>query len=331
MQAHSAEPNIPVGAPIFLPNIFITLRAKKSPVKHNLSALFGAIAIGSVGIWVNLIGDAIPIMTVNFLRVAIAAVILAVVGSFFGKGIFKLQKKEVLYYLVIGVLIGSAMSLFNIALHYLTITQTYLLDALFPFFVLVFAGHVLKDGIRASDIIALLLGAVAIAVLNPLTFKSHTGLNIMFVEVILYSLMVVYMKREGMTYTLKGTFWMFFFASLLLLPGPILYGFGNITSALLWVALLGGVTGIGYVCFNYAIVRMKTEGMSIFLLLGTTIFAMLTAVIIFGETLPLNILAGAALLLFSGSFLQWMRGYGHGPLAKIIYYAGESEIKHEAV
>jgi len=276
-----------------------------------------------VGIWINLIGKAVPIMTVNFLRVSLAAVFLAIIGSISSKGLFKIKKKEVLYYAIIGLLIGSAMSLFNTAFHYLTISQAYLLDAIFPFFVLIFGGHVLKEGIRASDIIALLLGAVAIIVLNPMAFQSQTGVSIMFVEIILYALMLIYMKRQGMTYTFKSTFWMFLFASLFLSPAPFIYGFGNISSVWMWVALLGfGATGIGYVCFNHAIVRTKTEGMSITLLLGSTVFAMIIATVFFGEVLPWNMLGGAALLLFSGSFMHWMRGYGHGPLAKIIYYAG---------
>ena len=288
-----------------------------------LIAVLAAIAIGSVGMWINLIGNAVPFMTVNFLRVFIAAVFLGILGLFFRRYLFKISKNEARYYIIIGFLIGAAMSLFNTAFHYLTITQTYVMDAFFPFFILVFGGYVLKDGIRASDLIALIFGAVAIIVLNPITFKTQIGVTIMFLEVVLYSIMVVYMRREGMVQTLKGTFWIFLFASLFLAPFPMIYGFGDAASVWHWLGLLGvGATGFGYICFNYSIMRLKTESMSITLLLGATIFAFLYAVFMFGETLSARFVAGTVILLVGGTFLHYMRGYGRGRLSKIIYYAG---------
>ena len=293
-------------------------------MRRYLIALLGAIAIGSVGIWIKLIGAAVPIMTVNFLRVFLAAVFLLVVGLIFKGKIFKLSTKEVFYYIVMGLLIGAAMSIFNTVFHYLTISETYVLDSIFPFFVLILGGHFLRDGIRMSDVIALMIGALALIILNPMSFSSQTGVGLMFIEVVLYSLMIIYMRRQGVEYTLKTTFWMFLFASLFLLPFPISYGFGSISTVWLWVVLLGfGATGIGYICFNHAVSRIKTEEMSISLILGSTLFAIITAVAFFGDVLSWNMMIGTGLLLFAGTFLLWMRAHGRGKLAKIIYYAGE--------
>jgi drug/metabolite transporter (DMT)-like permease len=219
------------------------------------------------------------------------------------------------------------MSMFNTAFLYLTIPQVYILDALFPFFVLVLGGHFLKDGIRASDIIALILGAIAIAVLNPMGFQTQAGVSLIFVEVVLYALMLVYMRKQGAEYTFKSTFWMFLFASLFLAPFPVIYGFGSLSTSWHWVALLGFGTGLGYICFNYALMRIKSQTMNIMLILGTTIFGFLTAVLVFKEVLATKFLIGSGLLLFAGVFLKYMRGFGKGRLAKIVYYAGSKKAK----
>lgn len=295
-------------------------------MKGIASAVLAALCIGSVGIWVTLIGGSVPVMTVNFLRVFLAAIFLAAAGMILKPGIFKLRKGEIMFYLVTGLLIGSACSLFNTAFHYLSISQTYLLDALFPFFVLIVGGQVLNDGIRLSDLISLTVGAIALFILNPFSFNNQTGVSIMFVEVLLYALMIVYMRKKGESFTLKNTFWFFFFASLFLSPFPFIYGFGSAAQVMPWLGLLGFLaTGLGYICFNYAVNTIKTEAMSISLLLGSTIFAIAAAVIIFKEVLPAKMLVGAALLLLSGTFLLWMRGYGKGKLAKIIYYPNSKE------
>ena len=273
-----------------------------------IAAILAAMGIGSVGIWVKLVGTSVPIFTLGFLRVGIAAACLFLYCLVFDRKVFSVTKKELSDYAVIGLLTGSAMTLFLVALTYLSISQAYVLDAFFPFFTVLLMGHILKNRLQVSDLVSIILGAVAIFIFNlPMGFDSSAGVAIMLVEIILYALMIVYMRKARKTQSLKNTFWFMLFASIWLLPMPFIFGFGQISAVVPWVLSLGVVTALAYACLVYAVSRMWAEEMSIALTAVTTSFAILMSWLLFKEVLTAKFLLGAGIVLFSGVLLNLAR------------------------
>jgi len=273
-----------------------------------LVAILAAMGIGSVGIWVTLVGDSVPIFTLGFLRVGVAAACLFLYCLLFKRDALKVTRDEIGSYAIIGLFTGSAMALFLLALTYISISQAYALDAFFPFFVVLFIGYFLRDRLQVSDVVSLILGAVAIAIFNlPAGFNSSTGVAIMFVEIILYALMVVYMRRARYSYSLKTVLWFMIFAAIWLSPMPFIFGFGQISTTIHWVLGFGLVTALSYAGFMHAVSRLWAEEMTVALTIVTTSFAIFTSWLIFNEAITARFILGAAVVIFSGALLNLAR------------------------
>lgn len=282
-------------------------------LRHYVAAVLAAVFIGSVGILIHTIGGAVPIMTVTFLRLGIGAAFMGGVGLLFDKSLFKIKGRDVMNCAFVGLLIAIAISLFHIAFTYLTVAQVYLMDAMFPFFIILFVVHAFREKIYGSDILALVAGAVGVMIMSPLSFVSTLGTTIMFIKIIVYASELVYLRKGKTSSQFKSTFWYFAFATLFLLPFPLVYGFGDIGGALLPVALLGiVVTGVGSLCLNFARRGMYSEELSIILVTVTTLTGVASAVLLAGETLAPHVVIGGCVLVFAGCYINWMRLRGIG-------------------
>jgi drug/metabolite transporter (DMT)-like permease len=113
------------------------------------------------------------------------------------------------------------------------------------------------------------------------------------------------MRKEDIDHDIGDVFWFFLFATLLLLPFPFIYGFGDVGAVLPWILGLGALsTGLGYLFYNLALEKIEAEIASIVEMIGVPIISVLLAVIIINEDLSAQIIIGGLVLVISGVYLE---------------------------
>jgi drug/metabolite transporter (DMT)-like permease len=122
---------------------------------------------------------------------------------------------------------------------------------------------------------------------------------------VFYGLLIVAMRKEDKSHGIGDVIWFLLFASVVMLPFPAIYGFGNISQVWIYVILLGLVsTGLAYAFYNLALEKIEAEMGSIIATIITPLVSILLAVLIIGEQLSVKTIIGGALLIISGLYLE---------------------------
>ncbi len=275
-------------------------------MKSHIYMILAAICLGTIGVLVKLIGNNVHFMTLNFYRVFFGFIFLLITVPLIDKNVFHISKKDVKDYFFIGAVFAIALSLYTTANLFAPIQNVVLINYIYPFFVLGFAYFLLKERITKTKIITLIIAVTGLAIINPFQFGSYSlGNFLSFVGAFFYAILITEMRKEDKTHTIGDVFWFLLFGSLILLPFPFIFGFGNITAIFVYVVLLGVVsTGLAYLMYNMALEHMEAETCSIIATIITPIISIILAVFIISEYVDWRIIIGGVLLIMAGIYLE---------------------------
>ena len=128
------------------------------------------------------------------------------------------------------------------------------------------------------------------------------------------------MRRENKEHTIGAVVWFFFFSTILLLPFPFIFGWGNLSGNIIWYVLGLGVlsTGFAYLFHNLALENIGAEVSSIFVMIVMPLSGILLAFFILEEGLNTRVIIGGIILIAAGIYLQAHNKRFKGAVAKVL-------------
>ena len=268
--------------------------------------ILAAICIGTIGTLVKLIGPDVHFMTLNFYRFLIGFLFILAVVPFIDKKTFKINKNDFKDYFFIGFLFALGSLLFLAANVFGPVQNAVLISSFSPFFVFIFAYWLLKERITSTKIIALSIAVIGLAVINPFKIGEYAlGNTLALLTAVVAALTITEMRKVDMKHSIGVVFWMFLFATLLLLPMPFIFGFGNLSNVFIYVILLGLIpSGVAYIFYNLALEKIEAEVGSILHIIVAPLVAITLAVIIINEPINIRIILGGFSLIVAGIYLE---------------------------
>jgi drug/metabolite transporter (DMT)-like permease len=274
------------------------------------------LAEATIGVFVKLTGDAVPIYTLNFYRVLFAALFLAGGMSVISRRFWRLPRDNLRDIVIIGVLVAAQISFFNIAMTLAPIANVVIFWSVAPFFVFLFSWLFLDEPAGRKHVLILIVALVGLVLAKPLEGGNMLGNLIALGDGAIYAGLVTFMRHERNTESTNDVFWYLLVATVLLLPALFVFGPGAVTSTseftlfglevpvLLWVIALGVVsTGVAYMFITVALQRISANVYSLVDIVVSPVVAAAFGYLIFGEVPSTNLVYGGALLLGSGFWL----------------------------
>lgn len=285
-------------------------------MKTILPLLIVTLAEATIGIFVKLSGNDVPIFTLNFYRVFFAATFLGIAMLFIDKSFWRFPRKNLKDILIIGALIAAQISLYNLAMRLTTIANAVVFWSIAPFFVFMFSSWFLGEKAKKQHILIFLVALIGLVIAEPFGGGNAVGNGIALVTGAVYAGAVTYMRHEGKTESNNDVFWFMLAASLFLLPGLFFFGSGSLlaTSAntlfgltvptIVWVAGLGVIsTGVAYLFISLVLKKINANVYSLVDIIVSPIVAAFLAFLVFNEVPSMNVVYGGVLLLGSGFWL----------------------------
>lgn len=270
----------------------------------------------TIGVFVKLTGDAIPIYSLNFYALAFAAAFLAAAMPIATGRPLRFPKENLKDTLIIGALIALQISVFNFAMTQAPIANVVIFWSVAPFFVFVFSALFLGEPARKSYVVIFLIALAGIFLARPLEGGHALGNFVALADGAIYAAMVVYLRYEGKSETGNDIFWSMSAAAILLSPALVLAGPGELTStqtheavgaalpAVLWAAGLGVIsTGFAYFGISIVLKSINANVYSLVDIIVSPVVAATLSYLVFREMPSQNMVYGGVLLLISGFWL----------------------------
>ena len=275
-----------------------------------LAIVLSAILTSTIGIFVKLIGGNMPIMTLNFFRLAIGFLFIALIIPFLDKNFYKVSRKDIYIYILIGFFLALGISLFNAAMLYTSVANVVLIGLSSSLFSVLLAKHILKEKISKDMSVALVLAFIGLFIINSFNPDFKFGSLLAFISALLFSIAVVYMRYEDKKHDIGTIFWFTGFATLFLAPMPFIFGVGNLNKVLHLVIPFGLITiGLAYIFLTYALEKLRIAAISIIGVTIEPIAATLLAYLILNEALTLRTIFGGMILVLSVIYLERKKLY----------------------
>jgi len=280
------------------------------------------LAEATIGVFVKLVGDSVPIFTLNFYRVFFAFLFLLLVVPFIDKKFWKIDKGDIKSVLIIGALIALQISFFNIAMSMAPIANVVIFWSVAPFFVFIFSTLFLKEKVKKEHVFIFLIAFIGILIAKPLSGGNALGNIIALADGAIYAALVTYMRHEGKTDSVNHVSWYMFMACIYLSPALFIFGSGDITGfisyqslgiqvpVIVWIVCLGMIsTGVAYFFISLVLKKINASVYSLVDIIVSPIVAAFFGYLVFNEIPGINMAYGAALLLLSGF---WLSNYMSG-------------------
>lgn len=276
------------------------------------------LAEASIGVFVKLTGNAIPVFSLNFYRVGFAFLFLLLTVPFIKRDFWEMDRDDIKPLFFIGLFIALQISLFNIAMSLAPIANVVILWSVSPFFVFIFSWLFLNEKARKKHIMIFIIALIGIFIAKPLKGEAVLGNIIALCSGVSYSAMVTYMRYEGRDESPSMVVWYMGVATLFLLPAVFIFGPGEVTMMksypalgvdlpiVLWVLGLGVFsTGVAYLFISLVLQRISANVYSLVDIIVSPIVATLFGYLIFSEVPSNNMIYGGILLLSAGLWLTW--------------------------
>lgn len=274
------------------------------------------ISEATIGVFVKLVGDDIPIFTLNFYRVFFALLLIVAVMPFIEKKFWKLSKDNIRSVIIIGLLIASQISMFNLAMKMTTIANAVIFWSVAPFFVFIFSTFFLKEKVKKEHILVFVIAFIGLLIAKPLSGGYAVGNTIALSTGAIYAALITYMRYEGKTDEANLVFWYMLIATIILSPALFIFGFGDITKLvyypslnlslpiITWAIFLGvASTGVAYLLINLVLKKINATIYSLVDIIVSPIVAGIFGYFIFKEIPTIHTVVGALFLLMSGFIL----------------------------
>ena len=270
----------------------------------------------TIGVFVKLTGDAIPIQTLNFYALSFAAAFLALAIPRATGRPLRFPYGNLKDTVIIGGLIAAQISVFNYAMTLVPIANAGVFWSVAPFFVFIFSAMFLGEPAKKSYVLIFGLALVGIVLARPLGGGDWFGNLVALSTGAIYAGMVTYMRHEGREETGNDIFWSMAAGAILLSPALVLAGPGEVGKfvaypalglslpVMLWAAWLGVVsTGFAYFGISLVLKRINANVYSLLDIIVSPIVAATLGYLVFGEVPAQGMIFGGALLLLSGFWL----------------------------
>ncbi len=277
--------------------------------------IFAGISFGTIGLFVNLIGNSISTLLIVSIRLLSTAGLIYLYQTFKGtRKKIRLNSRRELYIVIAGGIIGFAttFSLYLKSLLLIPVSEAVFLHYVaFPFTTILYSSIFLKEKVTGYELLSLLGTALGVFFIYNVGFaggvSSLFGYSIAFLSGITYTAALLVLKNLGESKTtLQSLFWPAFVGGLALLPVSLLGGFtfqmGNGALApLLGLVLIS--TLLGYSLFARGLKETRAGLSSLILIAVEPLSAALMAIFFLGESLTLSSALGGGLVISSGILL----------------------------
>lgn len=270
----------------------------------------------TIGVFVKLTGNSVPIFSLNFYRVFFAFLFLLVTVPFIKRKFWDMDKDDIQPLIIIGLFIAMQISLFNLAMTLAPIANVVIFWSVAPIFVFIFSWIFLKEKPTKSHILIFIIALIGIFIAKPLEGGAMAGNIIALCSGMTYAALVTYMRYEGKDESPSMVVWYMGSASVILLPTLFIFGMGDLNQftyypsmalylpTTLWVICLGILsTGIAYLFMSLVLQHISANLYSLVDIIVSPVVASIFGYLIFGEIPSENMIYGGILLLVSGYWL----------------------------
>ncbi len=286
-------------------------------MKLFIPLLLVTLAEATIGIFVKLTGDSIPILTLNFYRVLFATLFLVLTILLIKKNLPKFPKNNKKDVFTVGLLIALQISIFNWAMSLAPIANVVLLWSVAPFFVFIFSATFLGEKPKKIHLLIFLLAFLGIFIMKPFSGGFILGNSLALFDGAVYAAMVTYLRHEGNQKQGEDIVWSMAVAALILLPTLLISGIGDITQissqslfglhlpAIIWAICLGVIsTGVAFLFISIVIKDINANIYSLIDIIVSPIVAAILGYLILNEIPSQNIVYGGSILLLAGVWLM---------------------------
>jgi len=277
------------------------------------------LAEATIGVFVKLTDGAIPIYTLNFYALTLAALFLLLSLPWATGEPLSSPIGNVRDTILIGLLIAAQISAFNFAMTRAPIANVVIFWSVAPFFVFLFSALFLDEKPRILHGVIFAIALAGIFLAKPLEGGYMIGNLVALADGAIYAAMVVYMRSEGKTENDNDIFWFMAAAAVFLSPSLFVAGPGNLGKmfffpalgiqlpVLLWIAGLGIFsTVVAYLCISIVLQRINANLYSLVDIIVSPVVAAFLGYLVFNEVPSHNMIYGGVLLLASGFWLSWL-------------------------
>ncbi|NIP40930.1 MAG: EamA family transporter [Candidatus Aenigmarchaeota archaeon] len=280
-------------------------------MRGNFYLILTGFFLGTVGIWVKLIGSNVSPFLLTIFRVLIAGAMIFLF-ILFAKDLKTLEtlgirKKNLLLFLLagfFGVTIGFGFYMKSFS--YVPVANAVLLVYIYPLVTTFLSWAFLKERIRKWEGIALLLVLAGIWLIygSELSLETNTFGNLLALSAGFgYSVFIVFMRffeRKGMPYW-KVTFWPLVIGGLALMLFLPFETFAFSPSGFVPYYILGiaFVSFLGYIFYAKGLKTIRAHNAVIITTLVEPLTAIFLAFLILGETLPQYVMIGGILIILA--------------------------------
>lgn len=266
----------------------------------------GALA-GIIGIFVKLIGGNVHVMTLMFYRMFFAFILVLAVVPFLDKTWYKVTGRDLRHFFIVAIVMTVTFTLFVAANLFVPVQNVVLITNFSPFIVLILAAFFLKEKITKTKIITLIIGIIGVAIINPFRVgENMVGNYLALGQAALYSVLIILMRKENKEHKIGAIIWFFFFATLILLPFPFIFGLGDLSGNVVWYVLALGIlsTGVTYLFHNLALEKIGAEISSIIVMIMMPLAGIIGAFFVLNEGFNTRTIIGGVILIIAGIYLQ---------------------------
>ena len=275
-------------------------------MKYYLFIVLSAIGSAAIGLFTKLIGSDVPLMTLIFLRFLIATIVISFLAPQLDKDTFKLKKTDLKDYIIIASLFVINFSLYLPANLLAPIQNVILINASYIFIVFILAYFFLGEKITKTKLFTTALAVLGLSVINPFQAGEYfLGNMLALISGFTFAILLVKLRKANMSHGIGDLFWFFLFATILSLPFPFIFGFGQIKSVWLLVLGLGVIsTALNYFFFNLSLEKIEVEIVSLISLIISPVSAILLAYFFLGEAFQVRTIIGGSFLILAGIYFQ---------------------------
>lgn len=270
----------------------------------------------TIGVFVKLTGGLIPIQTLNFYALSLAAAFLLTTLRISTGRRLHLPVRNLKDIFVIGVLIATQISVFNYAMTLVPIANAVIFWSIAPFFTFIFSAVFLDERARPIHVAIFAVALAGIVIAQPLEGGEMLGNLVALGDGAIYAAMITYMRHEGKTETGNDIAWSMLVAALLLAPSLWIFGAGDVTALvpdnllpfdMPVMAAVGGLglisTGFAYFGISLVLKTIDANLYSLVDIIVSPVVASFLGFLVFREIPGPGMVLGGAMLLGSGFWL----------------------------
>lgn len=270
----------------------------------------------TIGVFVKLVDGRIPIQSVTFYALMMAAVLLLLAMPLVTGQSLRFPRRNIRDTVIIGVLIAAQSGFFNYAMTLVPIANAVIFWSVAPFFTFIFSWLFIGEKAKPVYLAIFAIALTGIVIAKPLSEGYMLG-NLVALSVgAIYAAMITYMRHEGKTETGNDIAWCLLVAALVFSPSMFLVGPGDVLSTVnyqwsgvaipvfLWTSGLG-VISMGFAYFGISIVlkRIDANVYALIDIIVSPVVASTLGFLVFSEVPQKTMIIGGVLLLLSGFWL----------------------------